>query len=524
MLMVCHESFENMIISNSQNKLAGINSLLRNEISRLSFKLLFENWFDQRVDHGDFSLGPEDSNGGGDDDYSDNGESKKSQETFKQLFFVNDVYYKPGGPILLFLYGESPASESFLFSGNPIRIAKELGAMLIIMEHRYYGKSFPVPDMSGPNMKYLTLKNSLKDIEYFIRNVHTQLRSVTSKDIKPAPETKWILYGGSYGGMLAVWARKLFPDIVSAAYASSAPIQVKYEFPEFDAQVGKLLPCSQKYAKAVQQFDEMIDRGNRTEIDAMKRKFGLEKINDNTSFAGAFVDYIVMGVQFHVNKPSLLSSLTGEDDSSYGIICEYFDNPSPDDKTELDSLSRMQYENIKQNNIDVIKAYDLRAQADNYSIGQSSRAWYWQICTEFGFWQISPTMPNATRYRPKLITLESEQAPCQWYFGLNKTQIAPHDRDINSMLGGWYPDVNRTVFVNPLMDPWLPLTTSSPLKPARTKLGMANNDGGKDSSVVIEMKHGSHVVDLYVNEDDVVPGMDKTIREVVYVLKGYLSD
>lgn len=38
------------------------------------------------------------------------------------------------------------------------------------------------------------------------------------------PECKVIVFGGSYGGMLATWIRMKYPHVIDIAHAASAPI------------------------------------------------------------------------------------------------------------------------------------------------------------------------------------------------------------------------------------------------------------------------------------------------------------
>ncbi|KAG0229149.1 hypothetical protein BGW42_001764 [Actinomortierella wolfii] len=69
--------------------------------------------------------------------------SATHQTTFRQLYFVNDEHYRPGGPILLWVGGESPLHSMFLNRGLLYELAKETNGLLVALEHRFYGNSIP---------------------------------------------------------------------------------------------------------------------------------------------------------------------------------------------------------------------------------------------------------------------------------------------------------------------------------------------------------------------------------------------
>lgn len=98
--------------------------------------------------------------------------------TFFQQFQVIDTYYRPGGPILFLQGDESPLDclESFAL----VDYAQELGALLVSLEHRYFGLSCPFglnySDTASwpiPSLKYLTWQNVLADAAYFLDWVKT---------------------------------------------------------------------------------------------------------------------------------------------------------------------------------------------------------------------------------------------------------------------------------------------------------------------------------------------------------------
>lgn len=60
-----------------------------------------------------------------------------------QRYYVNDEFFKPGGPVFLMIGGEGEATAKWMKKGAWIRYAKQFGALCFQLEHRFYGKSHP---------------------------------------------------------------------------------------------------------------------------------------------------------------------------------------------------------------------------------------------------------------------------------------------------------------------------------------------------------------------------------------------
>ncbi|KAF9143711.1 hypothetical protein BGX30_014960 [Mortierella sp. GBA39] len=63
--------------------------------------------------------------------------------TFRQYYQINWEFYKPGGPIILWLPGESPLHSLFLRRGLAYELANATTGLLVALEHRFYGNSIP---------------------------------------------------------------------------------------------------------------------------------------------------------------------------------------------------------------------------------------------------------------------------------------------------------------------------------------------------------------------------------------------
>ncbi|KAG0375252.1 hypothetical protein BGX24_009347 [Mortierella sp. AD032] len=74
---------------------------------------------------------------------NNNNGATHTNATFRQYYQINREFYKPGGPIILWLPGESPLHSLFLRRGLAYELANATAGLLVALEHRFYGNSIP---------------------------------------------------------------------------------------------------------------------------------------------------------------------------------------------------------------------------------------------------------------------------------------------------------------------------------------------------------------------------------------------
>lgn len=145
---------------------------------------------------------------------------------FSQLYFWSTEFWGgPGSPVILFTPGEVNASGYTGYMTNRTTtgvVAQEIGAAVIIIEHRYWGYSSPFAELTTKNMQYLTLENSISDLTNFAKNVYLPFDHRRSSTPDKAP---WVMMGGSYSGALSAWTASTQPGTYWAYHASSAPVE-----------------------------------------------------------------------------------------------------------------------------------------------------------------------------------------------------------------------------------------------------------------------------------------------------------
>lgn len=132
--------------------------------------------------------------------------------------------------MILFTPGEVNATRYYSYLGTNRTtglLAQQIGAATIVLEHRYWGTSTPVTELTTDDMQYLTLENSIKDLTYFAQKVELPFAKHAKSNAKDVP---WVTMGGSYSGALSAWTASVDPGTLWAYHASSAPVQAVSDY------------------------------------------------------------------------------------------------------------------------------------------------------------------------------------------------------------------------------------------------------------------------------------------------------
>ena len=205
---------------------------------------------------------------------------------FSLRYFFDASHYKKGGPVIVLESGEDDATDRlpYLQKGIVAKLAQATNGVGVILEHRYYGTSFPTPDLSTENLRFLTTAQALADTAYFAKNI--VFPGLESHNLT-APNTKWIAYGGSYAGAFVAFLRVLYPHTFWGAIGSSGVVQAIYDFWEYYEPVREYGPptCIAATQNITHAVDTILLGTNASMITELKNVFLLGNLTHNDDFA-----------------------------------------------------------------------------------------------------------------------------------------------------------------------------------------------------------------------------------------------
>jgi serine protease 16 len=204
---------------------------------------------------------------------------KTSKETFKLRYWTNKKYFDTDvGPIFFYICGEwtcAPPSDD----AAAMAYGASRSAMLVTLEHRYYGASQPFETWSFENLLYLDTAQALADIHAFKEMIVQQAGG----------DRQTVLIGGSYPGAVVAWYQHIFND-ASAVWSSSGVINAITNFTMFDYdiydQANKTAGCKEVIANLTNQIDAAFQDGKQGPILEM---FG---VTNKDIVYGDFMFYI----------------------------------------------------------------------------------------------------------------------------------------------------------------------------------------------------------------------------------------
>merc|ERR1712002_205565 len=370
--------------------------------------------------------------------------SATENRTWNQRYWENMEFYNDGGPAFIMIGGEGEASAGWMQYGQWYKWAEQQGAAMFQLEHRYYGKSQPVEDMSTENMVYLSSRQGLEDLGHFIAAMNT----------KHSLSGAWITFGGSYPGSLSAWMRLRFPHLVSGAVSSSGPLLAKLDFLEYLQVVKDALDttgpgCNIALTEAITQAEMMLKDSEAWDLLSSLFLTCSPLDGDNEMDAKSFIELLIDNLAGIVQY----NGLQNQDIFS---ICSIMTDRSLG--SPLERLAEVNTLMLSEGGYGCLDhTYDsflsMITDISWSGGGVGWRQWIWQTCTEFGWYQ---TTNQESGVYGSSLNLEFFERWCQDAFGATFTHdvLEKNVMDSNILYGGINPDVRNVVFVHGTIDPW----------------------------------------------------------------------
>ncbi|KAL3847426.1 hypothetical protein ACJMK2_018335 [Sinanodonta woodiana] len=434
------------------------------------------------------------------------------QRIWSQRYFVNGDMYELGGPIFLMLSGEAEADPAWLQYGAWIEYAKTHNAFLILLEHRFYGKSRPLGDISLESLQFLNSRQALADVAEFIGG------EFSIRDKFNLTDNKLIVFGGGYAGSLAAWFRSKYPQFVDGVVASSAPVFAEIDFKEYLAVVSDVMElssptCNQNVNEAIVTIWQWWGQPDKRE--KMFQMFQLCDHIDHDSTIETYAFFNAFAYNFEIiaqyNKVNRILQGVKEQDSKVTLefLCDIMS-----DESRGPPIERYAFVNAVVLNLFSKKCLDfkfdklitdLKRTEWTDPVAEGVRQWLYQSCTEFGWYPSTDWYDHQPFGDFFTMGFNYSCVQCAQVFGYNYFCAAETGaQETNLYYGGFYMQLTRAVFPSGSNDPWHALAFNN------TKI---------PDTVPILIEGNSHCADMYSSTPDDSPQL-KNARETINSLIG----
>ncbi|KAL7535004.1 hypothetical protein ACHAXR_008154 [Thalassiosira sp. AJA248-18] len=445
------------------------------------------SYFDQRLDH--FSK-------------EDN---VNNYATFKQRYFYTPRFVQQSGSksegggdknALAFLCvgGEGPALDASVLvdsvhcTGDMIELADKLSkehgydVHLFALEHRYYGESFPTQNQIGHlrgeggddefevDYTYLSSRQAVQDIAEFVKSSEAMEHLNSSQDSEKT--IQWITFGGSYPGMLSAWSHLLHPDAIFAAVSSSAPIQARLDFQQYNEHAGSDLEdefvggskqchdiVKEGHEQVVAILEGQSDEGNedgdsaKDGLDRLATLFdvcgGADSLRESKRNQEAFVGDGLIKIPAQENDPSCKGEVCNIKGLCGSIVAERKSNPGQSSMEILASISKLQGKEKKENSCTEV---DWKGFLEWFKTpttqNANDRSWLYQTCSEFGFYQTC-NHDSTCLYGRGYHDISQDLEFCQVVFGIEPETVRKNVESTLTYYGGWSLTPNTGEQVGP---------------------------------------------------------------------------
>ncbi|KAK6339960.1 hypothetical protein TWF718_009348 [Orbilia javanica] len=435
--------------------------------------------------------------------------SPDNKDTISCRYFVQEAYYKPGGPVIFHDIGEAsigPYAKGLVDEEEfSVAMAKKFNGLLILFEHRFYGQSAPSTATSrdlgkaskrqlSEFFKYHTIEQALEDVVYFAKNFSYDLEEYPKQTLTP-DKTPWVWIGVSYSGARGAWMAKRNPGLFKATLASSAPVQLQVNFWEYFTAIEDALAisnknCSADLSAAARWLSDAWENRDSSLvdqlIDAVYQEDWEEQLEQYDPDSEEIWDIRKDYLQDAAWTPFSDFQYYGVNGGTLGQFCDimettYSEKGDPAGVFATKSLARAVTAYAKA--VAAISPYSYtssrqrsqrktkRQTTNNESIDDKldDYSWLWQVCTEFGAFQVANTS-RPENLLPSFINVQNSIDSCIGTFGESEqvSKAGPNVDPINEKYQGWYVQLSNTLWTNGQFDPWKALSVDSEEEDAPT--------------------------------------------------------
>ncbi|XP_054816811.1 uncharacterized protein LOC129316416 isoform X2 [Prosopis cineraria] len=415
----------------------------------------------------------------------------ESYTTFPQRYLINFKYWggaNSSAPIFAYFGAEEPIDDDLKVIGFLNDNAPSFKALIVYIEHRYYGKSVPFGSReealkNAKNRGYFNSAQAIADYAAVLLHIKKKLK---------AQKSPVVVIGGSYGGMLASWFRLKYPHVALGALASSAPILY------FD----NITPSNGYYSVVTRDFQEASETCYENILKSWSEIDRAASEPDGLS---------ILSERFNTCSPLNSSSeLKDYLETMYASAAQYNRPPRYPVTVICGGIDGASFGSDILNKIYAgVVAYKGNGTCKvNGPINTTETAvgWRWQRCSEM---VIPIGRGNDTMFPPSPFNLKSYVRDCKKAY-----DVAPRPHWVTTYYGGHHIKLvlqrfgSNIIFSNGLRDPY-------------SSGGVLDNIS--DSIVAVHTVNGSHCLDILRAMPSDPKWLVNQREEEVQIIEGWIT-
>ena len=347
---------------------------------------------------------------------------------FSQRYFVNTTFVtEKTHNLIVYIGGESELDESKINSGPVFTLANATNSAIVALEHRFFGKSQPFESTNSKYLRYLTVEQALEDLALFIidqRTLYCGKGNIC--DV--------LVIGGSYPGSLSSWFRLKYPHLANYSWSSSAPINVKLEFPDYEIlaiesfkKVSEI--CYDNTKSIIDYFVDGVLNDNQTIYKILSDQYGIPSNTSKQSIANILTEIVFYAIQYNTRSH---------------LLDDYCVNNNEKDKPNIEAFHTfyndvLEYFDMEPTSLDMY----LMTDEDPYASDSALRCWTWLQCNQFGWFSVP------AGFSPSILNLTYYSDICETLFNIDLPEMK-----MNEIYGGITPDTSFVIYTNGDSDPW----------------------------------------------------------------------